>query len=77
LAQEGVHLSDEGVTLTFLSLSEPTINAIHCVVINKIDPSYTVSVMIFYALCQHYSPHPGLFLSALTRFLVRGEFPHV
>jgi len=50
------------------------IKATHCVSLNNIDPRFVVVVMLSDALCQHYPPRPGLFLSTSTKFLESGDF---
>jgi len=59
-------------SVTFLSPHEPQISAMHCAVLNMIDPSCTVSVMPFDASVNICPPRPGLFLSAGPEFLERG-----
>jgi len=54
-------LSGESMTATFLPYCAPTRHAMNSVVLNKIDPVYIVSVMLSYALCQHYTIPPYSF----------------
>ena len=55
-----------------LSLRESKISAMHCVALNKIDPSYKVCEWPFVAL--YTPPLPRLFLTAWQEFREKGQF---
>ena len=78
------YLSDGGMNVTFLSLYGPKISTMHCVALNKIDPSciQLVSVMPSHALRQHYSTQSWPLPSRLTGISRKGRvfqtiFPRV
>jgi len=52
---QGGHLSGAGMNVTFLSLSESKISAMHYVVLNKIYSSCMICRRLFMAVCHNYS----------------------
>ena len=50
----GGHLSGAGRTVTFLPQLAPQICTTYCIVFNKIDLSYMVSIRLFVTLCPHF-----------------------
>ena len=51
----GGRLSGERIYAAFLRLYEPQHNAMCCVALNPIDPSYVICIWSFVVLCPHYS----------------------
>jgi len=49
------HLSGEGINVTFLHPHEPQLNAMRCVTLNQIDPTFMICVRSFVVLCPYYS----------------------
>ena len=70
----GSRLSGGGINVAFLRLHEPQLSAMRCVALNQIDQAMWFASDLLWFSVHITPPCPRLFISALTRFLKKGEF---
>jgi len=68
----GIHFSSVSISATFVCPAVPQINAMHCVALDKIGPSYMLHVQPFVALFQHESNPSWPLPFHLTGFCRKG-----